>query len=244
MTPTERIVWGDSPDDAIELMEFRLVYEGSLKSGQGNGTTQEKHQIRKTFHKQLAHLWEITPELKRRTEDHSILSAPDEGVQPRTVTAAAAIRRDSLTKTLGDNFNKCGFKFVPLVSKALNLTCGLEVLLLKKDKSTVLKKAGSSTDIDNRLNTLFDALQVPDQCQELGQPPAQPDANETPYFYCLVENDNLITDIRVTVDDWLAPFTPLAGTLGAGHPEQFVHLVITVKVRPSVVSFENYSFIG
>jgi hypothetical protein len=149
---------------------------------------------------------------------------------------AAATLRESLWKTLGNNFDRCGYKFVPLVSSHLGLTCGLDILLLQKDKAAPIGQTG---DIDNRLKTLFDALQVPQNCSEIE---GDKEAAEDPYFFCLTENDSLITDVRVTVDKWLAPYTPPKGP-GASHPENFVHLVITVKVRPSVFSYENLAFV-
>jgi hypothetical protein len=206
-----------------------------LKSGQGSGRVAEKHAVRKAIHKQLVHLWQVVPDLKMRSDEHSLLSAPDAKRNPTTITMAAATPRESLWKTLGDKFDKCGYKFVPLVSSYLGLTCGLDILLLQKDKATPIGQAG---DIDNRLKTLFDALQVPQDCNEIE---GVKEADEDPYFFCLTENDSLITDVRVTADKWLAPFTPPAGP-GAAHPENFVHLVITVKVRPSVFTYENLAF--
>lgn len=217
-------------------MEFRLVFEGSLKSGQSGGVVAEKHAIRKAIHKQLAQLWQAIPDLKIRSGEHSILSAPPAKTNPRTITTAAALPRESLWKTLGDTFDKCGYKFVPLVSRHLGLTCGLDILMLQKDKAAPIGQAG---DIDNRLKTLFDALQVPQNCSEVV---GVKEADEDPYFFCLTEEDSLITDVRVTVDKWLAPFTPPPGK-GASHLENFVHMVITVKVKPSVFSYENLAFV-
>jgi hypothetical protein len=219
-------------------MRFRLVFEGSLKSGQGSRKVGEKHAIRKAIHKQLAQLWQVIPDLKMRSAEHSILTVTDatRGPVGHTITMAAATPRDSLWKTLGTKFDKCGYKFVPLVSNHLGLTCGLDILLLQKDKATPIRQSG---DIDNRLKTLFDALQVPQNCKEIE---GSPEADEVPYFFCLTENDCLITDVRVAVDKWLEPYTPPAGP-GASHPENFVHLVMTVEVRPSIFSFENLAFV-
>jgi hypothetical protein len=197
----------------------------------------EKHAIRKAIHKQLAQLWQVVPDLKMRSEEHSILSAPPAGSNPRRITTAAALPRESIWKTLGDSFDRCGFKFVPLVSTHLGLTCGLDVLLLQKDNGTPISESG---DIDNRLKTLFDALQVPQNSNELAG--VTKAADEDPFFFCLTENDCLITDVRVTVDKWLAPFAPPPGP-GASHLESFVHLAITVKVRPSVFSYANLAFV-
>jgi hypothetical protein len=217
-------------------MEFRLVYEGSLKSGAGSGVVAEKHAIRKAIHKQLAQLWQVIPDLKMRSDEHSILTVTPATSNPKIITVAAATLRESLWKTLGNKFDRCGYKFVPLVSNHLGLTCGLDILLLQKNKAAPIGQTG---DIDNRLKTLFDALQVPQNCSEIE---GDKEADEDPYFFCLTENDSLITDVRVTVDKWLAPYTPPAGP-GASHPENFVHLVITVKVKPSVFSYENLAFV-
>jgi hypothetical protein len=239
MTRPDIVIWGESPKDDSDYMEFRLVYEGSLKSGQSTGIVEEKHAIRKAIHKQLAQLWEVIPDLKMRSAEHSILSVTpaQRGPIGHTITTAAATPRDSLWEKLGNKFNKCGFKFVPLVGTDLQLTCGLDILILQKDKATPIGKKG---DIDNRLKTLFDALQVPVNCEEL-PPGVVKAADEDPYFFCLTEEDCLITDVRVAVDKWLAPYIPPVGP-GASHPENFVHLVMTVKVRPSVFSYENLAF--
>ena len=47
-------------------MEFRLIYEGSLK-GSGNASKQvkNKHSIRQQIHKQLVELWKTHPTLNQ-----------------------------------------------------------------------------------------------------------------------------------------------------------------------------------
>ena len=44
-------------------MEFRLTYEGEIKS---SGSPAHKHEIREKFHPQLKSLWEQHPTLRRR----------------------------------------------------------------------------------------------------------------------------------------------------------------------------------
>ena len=216
-----------------------------MKSGQGRGVAEEKHAIRKSIHKQLAKLWLAVPDLKMRSQEHSILSAPPTKGTPGqigfTVTMAAAKHRESLWKKLGDNFDRSGYKFVPLVNKHLDLTCGLEVLLLQRDGASPLRRAKDGTDIDNRLKTLFDALQIPQNPEEIPAG-AVKEADEDPYFFCLVEDDCLVTNVKVTTDRWLEPYSPPSGA-GASHPENFVHAVITVRVHPAVFSFENLAFV-
>ena len=56
-------------------------------------------------------------------------------------------------------------------------------------------------DIDNRIKTLLDALSIP----QANQIPSRdvPRDDEDP-FHCLLEDDNLITGIRITTDRLLA----------------------------------------
>jgi hypothetical protein len=79
---------------------------------------------------------------------------------------------------------------------------------------------------------LFDALRIPADCSELGG--ATKEEDEDPYFFCLLEDDALITEVAVTTDALLAPYS--VGT------ENDVQLVIKVKVRPTDFSFENLAF--
>src|SRR4051812_20597719 len=115
-------------------MEFRLLYDGQLRSGQGGGSSANKHEIRKAIHLQLAKLWDAVPDLKMRSSPHSILNAPSAkgiaGHVGHSVTMAAATPRPSLWETLGGQFRRCDYRFVPLVSNHLKLTCSLDILLL------------------------------------------------------------------------------------------------------------------
>jgi hypothetical protein len=219
-------------------MEFRLVYDGQLRSGQGGGSSANKHEIRKAIHQQLAQLWEAIPDLKMRSSPHSVLRAPAaEGMAGQLgykVTMAAAIQQPSLWETLGGRFQRCDYRFVPLVSNHLKLTCSLDILLLWRDRIVPVGPAG---DIDNRLKTLFDALQIPQSCSDVDPPTGKDE-----YLFVLLENDNLITDVRVTTDRMLTPYVQTPGQ-GASHPENLVRLVINVKVQPSVVDFENVAFL-
>jgi hypothetical protein len=59
----------------------------------------------------------------------------------------------------------------------------------------------SGGDIDNRLKTLLDALRVPDVIKGM---PDMPSEDEDPFF-CLLEDDCLITALSVTTDTLLVP---------------------------------------
>jgi hypothetical protein len=112
------------------------------------------------------------------------------------------------------------FLFAPLISEKVNLLAELEVLLLRPgDAGGIVTKGG---DIDNSLKTLFDALRRPDTLDELPKK-AIPGEDETPFF-CLLDNDNLITGVTVLVDRLLLGPPPCTG-------ENYVELLVTVAVK-------------
>lgn len=148
-------------------MEFYLTYMGPLKS---NAKAKEKHKIRKYIEPQLKRLWNIAP-----------LSDYPEWLrlEPKQDT-------HNVIKEVG------GYKFAPLITSKLYLVCQLDIVLLWPDEPG--KIVGSGGDIDNRLKTLFDALTCPDenQVREVMQ-----DTDDQDIFYCLLEDDKLITDVAV-----------------------------------------------
>ena len=92
----------------------------------------------------------------------------------------------------------------------------------------------SSGDIDNRLKTFFDALRLPKNATELGDY-AVPLDDETPFF-CLPEDDSLITRVSVETDLLLDP--PKAEPVDIHQ----VRLIVTVNIRPAHVTMFNLSF--
>ncbi len=148
-------------------MKFRLVYRGELRS---NGSPTHKHAVRRVFHRQLLNLWKDYP---LNEVQQFINIDPDKG--------------DALGISRG------GFKFVPLISPRLELVASLEVLLLRPESAgSVLTQAG---DIDNRLKTLMDALQVPKDNQI--PKGIMPETDEA-FLYCLLEDDNLVISLDIS----------------------------------------------
>lgn len=177
-------------------MEFRLFYEGPLKS---NGDAKTKHLIRKVFHQQLKRLW----------EQHDLLKLAS--------TRRIDFIEGSLVNILAKQFDKCGFHFVPLVNKKFDLICSLDILFLRHSKPGELIEHGG--DLDNRLKTLFDALKVPPNCDGIA---GDPDPDEV-LFFCLLEDDALISALSVTTDRLLTP-------VGGGNQRHDVVLVIHVNM--------------
>ena len=104
----------------------------------------------------------------------------------------------------------------------------LRILFLRRDIPGSLISAG---DLDNRIKTLIDTLRRPLNANDLR-------GNETPAgdedpFYCLLEDDKLVSHLEVETDTLLdAP---------SGDMRQ-ARLVITVELKPYDVTMLNLSF--
>ena len=93
------------------------------------------------------------------------------------------------------------FVFVPLISPDTHLLCELEISMLRPEPPGKIITQGG--DIDNRIKTLFDALRMPKENEipksvEIG-------SDEAPYFFCLLEDDALISRVAVQTDRLLVP---------------------------------------
>lgn len=160
-------------------MEFILHYRGELKSNRGAA---EKHELRRRFHPQLKELWGQPP-----LSDFTDLLVPKSGATPL-----------GLIRELG------AYRFAPLVASNVHLVAELEITLLRPEPPGAIVRSGG--DIDNRIKTLLDALKVPDaNAIPLG---AMPEEGEDPFF-CLLEDDALITKLSVHADRLLErPVSP------------------------------------
>ena len=145
-----------------------------------NGDPREKQRLRRALLPQFRELWKQSP-----LKDFQYSITRDEPVY-----------RLLLTRDVGR------FKFQPLIRSDYELTASLEITLLKPEEpGRIVTQSG---DIDNLLKTLLDSLQMPKQNQ-IPESDA-PTENETP-FYCLLEDDNLITSLSVVTDRLLLPTT-------------------------------------
>ena len=193
-------------------MQFRLIYKGALPSRQGGNSCVEKHHIRQQFHQQLKQLWKETYFLKFALE-------------PRGSTRP-------YWEHIADNYQIESFRFLPLITRENGLACNLDILFLRRDNPGNLVKHGG--DIDNRIKVLFDALRRPLEKQELQG--INPEGDETPFF-CLLDDDQLITQISVTTDRLL---TPLENA-------EFIHdvlLIIHVKTLVINTRKADFEFLG
>jgi hypothetical protein len=117
------------------------------------------------------------------------------------------------------------------VTRDLELFCNLEILYLRQGPpGNLITPAG---DVDNRLKTLFDALSMPRDASQLGKY-VTPDEGETPFF-CLLEDDSVITKASVESDTLLQPLSAMPDPNDA-------RVIITVRLRPGRLTSENVGF--
>ncbi len=192
--------WPEVGEGQTEV-EFHLLYQGKLPAAGQSTRAREKHDIRKVFHIQLGSLWNTQPFL-------------------------ASFRKQHPGDELADRYSRCGYRFLPLISQWFMLSCALDVLFLRRDGPGSLVRSGG--DIDNRVKVLFDALRMPQTCDEVcGDSPA---ADENPFF-CLLEDDKLISKVQVETN-WL--LTPPA-------PTEHIHEVhLMIRVKTIVASSARY----
>jgi len=210
-------------------LEFRLTYEGPLLSDQSRGgvvtrsRADNKQRIRKSLHRQLKRLWDLHPFLRPHL-DWETLEHPG-------TRAFGRPSPDHSIEALAFRFSRAGYRFVPLVTRDLELLCGLEILFLRLgDPGGVINRVG---DLDNRLKTVFDALTLPRDASQLG-PFLTPEEDENPFF-CLLEDDSLITKASVESDRLLQPVSDPPD-------ENDARVVITVRLRAGRINAANVGF--
>lgn len=179
-------------------MEFTLHYRGILKANRGAA---EKQTIRRVFHPQIKKMWDQLPLI----HFHDLL-------KPRKNEGDV-----SLLRTVG------AFTFAPLVAEEIKLVAELQITILRPEPPGHIITQGG--DIDNRLKTLLDALKMPSEPNALPSG-VFPETGESPFF-CLLEDDNLITKLSVETDRLLEPVSS---------PSE-VELLVKVRTRQLIVLF-------
>ena len=202
-------------------MEFRLTYEGQLFASANKSRPAHVHCIRQQFHRQLKCFWELHRGLAVWPTQNP---PPSFGGHPLPEGFRWKTKRDELAY----KFSRNGYRFVPLVTEDLFLSCGLEILFLRQDGPIL-----QTGDIDGRLKTLFDALTMPRHAEQLK-------GNEVPIdgedpFFCLLEDDSLVSSVSVETDVLLQP----TGAVADQHDSR---LVVTVRIKPNVVTMGNLHF--
>jgi len=181
--------WRWPEDEQGDVVQFRLVYKGPLPTGDSRHGPKLKHPIRQQIHRQLRELWKQDSLLNDWLKYEYVRGLPVRENPGKTYSDA-----------LADNYALGPYRFLPLITKENGLACALEILFLRRDNPGSLVTNGG--DIDNRLKVLFDALRRPTENNEIKE--HTPELDENPFF-CLLEDDRLMTEVRVMTDKLLVP---------------------------------------
>jgi hypothetical protein len=214
-------------------MKFILTYDGELpSSGNSSRKNKEKWEIRKQFSPQLEHLWNTHPGLKmalfrRYVPQHSSFFQTDVHH-----LSTSAIQPAYPPKLVEENvIDLCAPKkvgqveFRPLVRDSYALACSLKILFLRNEPIGRIYKGG---DLDNRIKTLLDALQIP-------EPEQVPEDASEQFMHVLLENDALVTGLAVDAQQLLNR---------PQKSESEVSLIIEVTVTVMDARGYNVSFLG
>ena len=200
-------------------MNFRLIYQGQLLAS-GNDVVRQvparnahKNQIRRKLHPQIKELWKYPP------------------LNQNFGKSEAPYHPQYLDPSHPRGQKVCGnHKFVALVRSDLELTAELDILFLRREfPGTIILQGG---DLDNRLKTLLDALRLPKDSQEIPKE-FVPSPEESPLF-CLLEDDSLVTSIKISAGLLLNPTVEKSD----------VHLVIHVNVKGPDREIINIGMVG
>lgn len=211
-------LYAAQPEQEGVEMQFRLVYRGPLPAqSNSEGRLREKHHIRRVLHAQLRQLWSTQSGLK------GLVSPPPPPKAPNVGLSIHFKIGPTFVENTANRFARCGYRFVPLIGdifgEARSTACALDILFLRRDGPGNLVRSGG--DIDNRIKVLFDALRMPQDCNEVRG--LTPEADEDPFF-CLLQDDQLITEVKITTDRLLTPMEDAERV-------NDVHLVIHVRTQ-------------
>jgi len=221
-------------DPAVNLLDaalqFTLTYDGPLKSA--NSTSAEDvYAIKRRFHRQMRRLWDTNAVLQnwRVSDDEYARQSGD--TTPSFMRQPLAddqrpLWRDSLAHTF---VRANGWTFVPLVRAPLHLACAVEIDLLMNAQK-------NPPDLDNVQKTLFDALKMPDSERDKRFFATPPTPDEGPFF-CLLEDDRLVTHVQSRFDDLPSP---LSG--GGVYVNSEARCTIRVSLNPSMLTADNARF--
>jgi hypothetical protein len=177
-------------------VEFSLRYKGPLPANSG---PREKHAIRRALHPQLLCLWNQHPILEGAAKLPLIGVIDREDINgEKPCEPRKRFVRATRVEWIASEYQRGSYYFAPLVSKALDLVCNLDIQFFRREAPGALIHGG---DIDNRIKTLFDALRVPDESQVEKMAPEE---GETPFF-CLLQDDALVTGFAVKTERLLEP---------------------------------------
>ena len=210
-------------------MALTLMYSGPLPSSQSKGAgginrNVIKQAIRRQLHPQIREYVKSNPDKARLFEWLRGDIAGTQGFDNQEVDWSA----------LQESFRRGKFTFLPLIFDAAHAICHLNIQFLRHEKigSLIVNVGKNGGDLDNRLKTFFDALQIPKPEQIPNGD--EPCSDEEP-FYCLLQDDSLVTNFLVESKTLFTP-TPEG-------QERDVVLIVDVTVTFSRRTWLNEALI-
>ncbi len=163
----------------------------------------------------LFYIGSLKPQTKRKNaqEKQNIRTELHKQLKELWKRAPFTPDQENFYKQVGD------FNFLPLVVEGRNEIAEINVTMLRPTPhGSIVDNAG---DLDNRIKTLLDSLRMPNTEQELPKE-AKPKRGQNP-FYCLLEDDKLITKLAVSTGRLLIP--------NNNSKKSHVHLLIKIKIK-------------
>ena len=200
-------------------MRFSLYYRGDLPTS-GNSKSRSarkriqaaKIEIRDAIAPQLEDLWRQVPLMPPKKKDNE--GNDEEGNDQNSPFLNPDYELTAVREVEGQ-------QFACLINSKVYLVAELDILFLRPEEPGSLVTQGG--DVDNRIKTLLDALSVPQKDQVL-----RGSKGNGKLTHCLLDSDNLITRLNISVDR----------LLDANNKDE-VLLVITVNVSCASVTLEN-----
>ena len=189
--------------DAEANVNFRLIYTGPLPSG-SNGNSRKRE--KQAIRRALHPQLKEVFEFNKLSTD-KLLTANYMGIEPF--------------------YQRGPYRCVPVLNMVEWGEVALDILFLRREAPGRLIQ---NADIDNRIKVLFDGLRIPSGPEELDN--IQPTDCEDP-FYCLLQDDCVITEMNVSTDRLYCPRKP-------SESMSDVHLVIRVRANCTYVGPKVY----
>ena len=169
-------------------MEFTLTYRGKLLgASRSNTRADEKQRLREHFGRQIERIWK--DDIRFNDIDPTSLQEPiSTAFDPFDVARPIQNWRGFFFR-----LELKGYTFVPLLTAPVEADCWLVIRLLRPQRPGGIVYTGG--DLDNTLKTIFDALRMPREAQEVLDPPAGVTRG---LVYCLLADDRLVT--RLVID--------------------------------------------
>ena len=205
-------------------MQFHLVYNGPLRASANKSKPLDVESVRSKLHPQLEMLWQTHPSLQvLKDEGARKNSGPHVRIMSRLPPRGLANAGPTYTDCIPP-ISVGASAFLPLVRESLHLSCELDILFLRvQDPGALISQGG---DLDGRIKLLIDALRMPSK-QELDKTGCKVNG----LYYCLMQDDTLVSRLNVDTDRLLFPKTEKAHE---------AHLVI--KVTLNVLKVAPYNF--